>query len=149
MMFGGDQPAGIGAIACSHTVRVVSGKEVRISTWKRHRSEGLTRGSSPLAMPLLLFLVRPIGEGGEDLDHHVVAAKAKGCCVRRYKRGDAFELMGEDGALSRYGGIHHLDEDIDAGAVERGQRNHLVQRWWLHELRRHDGRDSQQGCDRT
>src|SRR5258707_4584666 len=77
MPFAGDQPAGIGAIALRHAVRVVSGKEVRISTRKRHRSEGLTRGSSPLAVPLLLFLVRPIDKGGEDLDHHVVAAKAK------------------------------------------------------------------------
>ena len=95
MPFGGDQPAGIGAIALGHTVRVVSGKQVRISTWKRHRSEGLTSGASPLAMPLFLFLVRPIDEGGEDLDHHVVAAEAKGCCLRRYARGGAFELVGK------------------------------------------------------
>jgi len=68
MPFGGDQPAGIGAIALRHTVRIVREKKVRISTRKRDRIEGLTSGSSPLAMPLLLFLVRPIDEGGEDLD---------------------------------------------------------------------------------
>ena len=68
MSLGSDEPFGIGTIACCHTIRVVSGKEVRISTRKRHWSEGLTSGSSPLAMPLLLFLVRPIDEGGEDLD---------------------------------------------------------------------------------
>src|SRR5215469_18775659 len=89
---GGDQPVGIGTIALCQTVQVVSDKEVRISTRKRHRSEGLTSGSSPLAMPLLLFLVRPIDEGGEDLDEHVVAAEAKGCCLRRYARGGASGL---------------------------------------------------------
>src|SRR6516165_2222056 len=104
MPFGSDQPGGIGAIALSHTVRVVSGKEVRISTWKRHCIEGLTSGSSPLAMPLLLFVVRPIDEGREDLDQYVVAAEAKGCCLRRYARGGAFALVGEEGALGRGGG---------------------------------------------
>src|SRR5215831_3724277 len=77
---GGNEPFGIGTIAFCHTVRVVSDKKVRISTRKRHRNEGLTSGSSPLAMPLLLFLVRPIDEGGEDLDEHMVAAKPEGRC---------------------------------------------------------------------
>lgn len=81
MPFGGDQPVGIGAIALLHTLRIVPDEEVRICARKRHRSEGLTSGSSPLAMPLLLFLVRPIEKGGEDLDQHVVAAEAKGCCL--------------------------------------------------------------------
>jgi len=99
MPFGGDQPAGIGAIALRHTVRIVREKKVRISTRKRDRIEGLTSGSSPLAMPLLLFLVRPIDEGGEDLDQHVVAAETKGCCLHRYALGGAFELVGEEGAL--------------------------------------------------
>src|SRR5215469_11397905 len=81
MPFGGDHPSGIGAIALGHTVRVVSDEEVRISTRKRDRSEGLTRGSSPLAMPLLLFIVRPIDECGEDLHQDVVTAEAKGCCA--------------------------------------------------------------------
>ena len=31
MPFGGDEPVGIGTIAFCHTVRVVSGKQVRIS----------------------------------------------------------------------------------------------------------------------
>src|SRR6516162_788007 len=78
---GFDEPVGIGTIASCHPVRVVSGKEVRISTRKRHRSEGLTSGSSPLAMPLLLFLVRGIDERGEDLDQHVVAAEPEGRCL--------------------------------------------------------------------
>jgi hypothetical protein len=121
MPFGGDQPVGIGAIALSHTVRVFSGKEVRISARKRHRSEGLTSGSSPLAMPLLLFLVRLIDEGGEGLDHHVVAAEAKGCRLHRYARGGAFELMRKDGAVGRGGGLHRFDKNIDGGAVDRGQ----------------------------
>jgi hypothetical protein len=51
MPFGGDQPAGIGAIAVRHTVPVVSGKEVRISTWQCDRIKGLTSGSSPLPVP--------------------------------------------------------------------------------------------------
>ena len=75
-----DEPFGIGAIAFCHKIRVVSDKEFLISARKRHRSEGLTSGSSPLVMPLLLFLVRPIDKGGEDLDQHVVATEAKGCC---------------------------------------------------------------------
>ena len=79
MPFGGYQPAGIGAVALLHTLRIVPDEEVRISTRKRHPIEGLTSGSSPLAMPLLLFLVRPIDKGGKDLDHQVVAAEAKGC----------------------------------------------------------------------
>src|SRR5215471_20507233 len=98
MPFGGDQPSGIGAIALGHSVRIVREEKIRISAGKRDRSEGLTSGSRPLAMPLLLFLVRPIDEGGEDLDQHVVAAEAKGCCLRRYARGDAFELLGKKGA---------------------------------------------------
>src|SRR5215471_14309233 len=121
MPFGGDQPAGVWAITLSHTVRVVSSKEVRISARKRHRSEGLTSGSRPLAMPLLLFLVRAIDERGEDLDQHVVAAKAKGCRLRRYARGGAFELMREEGAPGQGGGLHRFDKNVDAGAVERGQ----------------------------
>src|SRR6516165_158648 len=105
---GGDQPVGIGTIAFCHTVRVVSGKEVRISTRKRHRSEGLTSGSSPLAMPLLLFLVGAIDEGGEDLDQHVVTAEAEGRRLRRYARGGASELVGEEGAAGRGGGRHRF-----------------------------------------
>src|SRR5215471_12533084 len=72
-------------------------------------------------MPLLLFLVRPIDKGGKDLDQHVVATGAKGCCLCRYAQGCAFELVREDGAAGRDGGRHRLDTDIDAGAVERGK----------------------------
>src|SRR6516165_9396665 len=114
---GGDQPAGIGTIALRHTVRVVSGKEVWISTRKRDRREGLTSGSSPLAMPLLLFLVRPIDEGGDDLDQHVVTAEAKGRRLCRYARGGAFELVREDGT-GRGGILNRFDKDVDADAVE-------------------------------
>src|SRR5215469_11961824 len=101
MPFGGDQPSGIGAIALRHTVRIIREEKIRVSAGQRHRSEGLTRGFRPLAMPLLLFLVRPIDEGGKDLDQHVVTAEAKGCCLRRYARGGALKLVGEEGALGR------------------------------------------------
>lgn len=77
MPFGGDQPSGIGTIALRYSVRIVREEKIRICAGKCSRGESLTRGSRPLAMPLLLFLVRPIDEGGEDLDHHVVAAEAK------------------------------------------------------------------------
>src|SRR6516162_8788407 len=118
---GFDEPVGIGTIAFCHPVRVVSGKEVRISTRKRHRSEGLTSGSSPLAMPLLLFLVRAIDERGEDLDQHVVAAEPEGRCLPRYARGGAFELVREEGAPGQAGSIHRFEKNVDAGDVERGQ----------------------------
>lgn len=72
-------------------------------------------------MPSLLFLVRPIDKGGEDLDQHVVAAEAKGCCLRPYARGGAFEFVREDGAVGRGGGLRRFDKNIDGGAVERGQ----------------------------
>src|SRR5215468_10749502 len=99
MPLGGDESAGIGAIALRHTVRIVGEEKIRISARKRDRIEGLTSGSRPLAMPLLLLLVRPIDEGGEDLDQHVAAAEAKGCCLRRYARGGALKRMGDEGAL--------------------------------------------------
>jgi hypothetical protein len=121
MPLGGDEPVCNGTIAFCHTVRVVSGQEVRISTRMRHRSEGSTSGSSPLAMPLLLFFVRPIDEGGEDLDQHVVTAQAEGRRLCRYARGGASELVREDGAAGRGGVLHRLDKDIDTGAVERGK----------------------------
>src|SRR6516164_1460034 len=106
MSLGSDEPFGIATIAFRRSFRIVCDEEVRISTRKRHRSEGVTSGSSPAAMPLLLFLVRPIDEGGEDFDQHVVAAEAKGCCLRRYARGGALKLVREDGALGRGGALH-------------------------------------------
>src|SRR6516165_6535397 len=121
MPFGGDQPAGIGTIALRHTVWLVSGKEVWISTRKHDRREGLTSGSSPLAMPFLLFLVRPVDEGGDDFDQHVVASQAEGRRPSRYARGGASELVREDGAAGRGGILDRFDKDVGAGAVERGQ----------------------------
>ena len=84
MPFGGDQPAGIGAIALLHTLCVVPDEEVRISTRKRHRSKGLASSACPLAIALLVGLVRSIDERREDLDQHVVATKAEGRRIRRY-----------------------------------------------------------------
>ena len=74
-------------------------------------------------MPLLLFLVRPINEGGEDLDQHVVAAEAKGCCLRRYARGGAFELVREEGALGRGGGIHRLVPALSSAGSQHVSMN--------------------------
>ena len=70
---------------------------------------------------LLLFLVRATDERGEDLDQHVVAAEPEGCCLCRHARRGAFKLVREDGAAGGRGGRHHIDKNIDAGAVERGQ----------------------------
>src|SRR5215471_18082807 len=126
MPFGGDQPAGIGAIALRYSVRIVREEKIRISAGKCSRGESLTRGSRPLAMPLLLFLVRAIDEGGEDLDHHVVAAEAKGCCLRRYARGGALKLVGDEGALRGRGGIHRLDKDIDVGVVDSDELSYTA-----------------------
>lgn len=72
-----DEPLGVAAIAFRRTVGDIPGEEIRISTRKRHRLERLTSGSSPLTMPLLLELVRPIGKRGKNLDQHMVAAKAE------------------------------------------------------------------------
>src|ERR1700738_3944254 len=121
-------PCGVAAIALRGTVRIIAGEEVRISTWKRHRIERLQSGPGPLAMPLLLDLVRSIDERGENLDQPMVAPKAEGRRLRRYARGRAPELVGEDGATGRDGSRHGLDEDVDAAAVERGKPARLHER---------------------
>jgi hypothetical protein len=51
-------------------------------------------------MPLFLFLLRPIDEGGEDLDQHMVAAEAEGRCLGRHARRRPFKLVRQDGASS-------------------------------------------------
>jgi len=45
---------------------------------------------------MLVTRLRPIGEGCEDLDQHMIAAKAKGRCPRRHARGGASELVGDE-----------------------------------------------------
>src|ERR1700730_1203251 len=119
MSLGFDEPFGVATVAFRRTVRVASSEEVRISARKRHRIKGLKSGSSPLVMLPFLELVRPIGEGGEDLDEHMVAAKAEGRRLCGHSRGGALELVGENGAAGRDGGRHRLNENIDAAAVER------------------------------
>ena len=94
MSLGFDEPFGVATVAFRRTVRVASREEVRISARERHRIKGLKSGSSPLVMLPFLELVRPIGEGGEDLDEHVVAAKAEGRRRRLYSRGGAPAFVG-------------------------------------------------------
>jgi hypothetical protein len=65
-------------------------------------------------MSLLLELVRPIDERGENLDEHMAAAQAEGGRLHRHSRGGALELVGEDGATWGDRRRHRLDEDVNA-----------------------------------
>jgi hypothetical protein len=89
--FGFDQPFGVAAKAFGHPVRVASSEEVRISARKRHRIKSLKSGASPLAMSLLLEFIRSIGERGENLDEHMIAAKAEGRRRDRHSKSGSFE----------------------------------------------------------
>jgi len=119
MPLGFDQPPSVAAKAFCRSLRIVSSEKIWVSARKRHRIKGLKRGASLLAMPLLLELVRAIGEHGENFDEHMVAAKAEGRRPRRHSRGSAPEFVGEERATRRDRGLHRLDEDADAAAVER------------------------------
>jgi len=78
-----------------------------------------TVGSRPSLMSLLLGLVRPIDERCKNLDEEMVATKAEGRGLLRHARGCTPEFVGEDGATRRDSGLHRLDEDVDAPAIER------------------------------
>src|SRR5215471_17206686 len=125
---GFDQPFDVATIAIRRTVRVGGREEIRISARKRRRLEGLQRGASPFLVTSLLEFVRPIDESSENLDEHMIAAEAEGGCLDRYSRGDALELVGEDGATRRDSGLHRLDENVDAAVVERGKPTRLHER---------------------
>src|SRR5262249_38677836 len=94
-------------------------KEVRISTRKRHRVEGSKSGAYPLAMPLLLCLVRAIDERGEYLDEHMVATKAERRRLEWYPRGSTPKFVGKDGATRGDSCLHRLNKDVDTAAIER------------------------------
>jgi len=72
-----------------------------------------------LSMSLLLGLVQPIDESCKNLDDEMVATKAKGRGLLRHARGCTPEFVDEDGATRRDSGLHRLDEDVDAPAIER------------------------------
>src|SRR5215467_10378575 len=78
-----------------------------------------TVGSRPSLMSLLLGLVQPIDESCKNLDEEMVATKAKGRGLLRHARGCTPEFVDEDGATRRDSGLHRLDEDVDAPAIER------------------------------
>ena len=122
-----DEPSGVGTKAFHGTVRVAPSEKVRISTRKRRRAEGRKSGSSPLFMSLFLELVGPVSERCENLDKHMVAAKAEGRRLHWYARERAPELVGEDGTAGRYGSRHRLDKD-DAAAVEHREPARLHER---------------------
>ena len=48
-----------------------------------------------------------------------MATKAEGRGPLRHARGCPPEFVGEDGATRRDSGLHCLDEDVDAPAIER------------------------------
>src|SRR5258707_4066772 len=70
-------------------------------------------------MSLLLGLVRAIDERCKNLHEEMVATKAEGRGLLRHARGCTSELVSEDGAPRRDSGLHCLDEDVDAPAIER------------------------------
>jgi hypothetical protein len=72
-------------------------------------------------MLLLLPFVRPIDEGGEKLNEHVVTTKAKRCRLHRHTRGCAPKLVGEESATRGDGSLHRPNESIGTAAVERGK----------------------------
>src|SRR6516225_8908743 len=72
-----------------------------------------------LSMSLLLGLVQPIDESCKNLDDEMVATKAKGRGLLRHARGCTPEFVDEDGATRRDSGLHRLDDDVDAPAIER------------------------------
>src|SRR5262245_9225819 len=84
---GSEDSFNVRAVAFRYTIPIFPGEKVRITTGKRHCAEGLKSGTSPVAMPLLLQPVRPIGKRGENFDEHVVASKAKGRRFQRHARG--------------------------------------------------------------
>ena len=119
MPLGFDEPFSIATKALRCALRVAPGEHIRISTRKRHGIEGRKSGSRPSLMSLLLGPVRPIDERCKNLDEEMVATKAEGRGLLRHAGGCTPEFVGEDGATRRDSGLHRLDENVDAPAIER------------------------------
>lgn len=99
MLLGLDEPAGIDAVAFCRAFHLVFGEQIRISTRKRDPVKGPKRGLRPPPVPMLVTRLRPIGEGCEDLDQHMIAAKAESGRRHRYARGgaNAWVMMAQPG----------------------------------------------------
>ena len=98
MPFGLDEPVSITAIAFCGAFHLAAREEVWVSARQCDRIKGPKRGLNPPLMPMRVTRLRTIGEGCEDLDQHMIAAKAEGRRRRRHARGGAPELVGDDGA---------------------------------------------------
>src|SRR5262249_8753042 len=127
MPLGFDEPFSIATKALCCALRVAPGEHIRISTRKRHGIEGRKSGSRPSLMSLLLRLVPPLDERCENLDREMGGAKAERPGLPPPARGGTPEFVGEDSATRRDGGLHRLDEDVDAAAIERRKPARLHQ----------------------
>jgi hypothetical protein len=95
---GADEPLGVGAVALCRAFHLAFGEQIRISAGQCDAVKGAQRGLRPPLMPMPVTRLRAIGKGREDLDQHVITAKAEGRRRRRHTRSGAPKLVGNDGA---------------------------------------------------
>jgi hypothetical protein len=113
-----DKPRDIRAVAFRRTIHIGRREQIRIPAGKRQRIEGVSRGTRPSSMSLLLDFVRAIHIRREDFHQNMVATMAESRSVGGYARGGAFKFVCEDRATRGYGTLRRLSENIDAVAVE-------------------------------
>src|SRR5262249_8726019 len=90
---GFQQPFCVSTEAFCCTVSASRREKICIPARKRNCVKCPSCGFHPLAMPLLLKLIRSIGERGKDLDEHMWAPKAKRGRLDRNTRSSASEFV--------------------------------------------------------